>query len=129
MHAIEPMGCLLRQPWPRHDGASQQWHACSACSPAERLEISLACRYGWFVLIVEMLGATSTITYGLNIIFDPVHEPLEYEADAPGITKVRRPFLDRDFYAGHAESCLACIQTLCFCFSPCSIRSACSGLN
>jgi hypothetical protein len=40
------------------------------------------------VLIVEMLGATSTILYGLNIIMDPVHEPLEYEADAPGITKV-----------------------------------------
>jgi hypothetical protein len=47
-------------------------------------------RYGWFVLIVEMLGATSTLTYGLNIIFDPVHESLEYEADAPGITKVCR---------------------------------------
>ena len=48
----------------------------------------LSCRYGWFVLVVEMLGATSTITYGLNIVCDPVHEPLEYEADAPGITKV-----------------------------------------
>ena len=40
------------------------------------------------MLVVEMLGATSTITYGLNIVCDPVHEPLEYEADAPGITKV-----------------------------------------
>ena len=28
-------------------------------------------RYGWFVLRVEMLGATSTIMYGLNIIFTP----------------------------------------------------------
>ena len=44
------------------------------------------------MLVVEILGATSTITYGLNIVCDPVHEPLEYEADAPGITKVR-PFL------------------------------------
>lgn len=40
------------------------------------------------VLIVEMLGATSTILYGLNIILDPVHEKLEMEADNPGITKV-----------------------------------------
>jgi endoglucanase len=45
-------------------------------------------RYGWMVLIVEMLGATSTILYGLNIILDPVHEKLEMEADNPGITKV-----------------------------------------
>ena len=58
--------------------------------PAALLSVVPACaRYGWFVLVVEMLGATSTITYGLNIVFDPVHEPLEYEAGAPGITKVR----------------------------------------
>ena len=40
------------------------------------------------MLVVEILGATSTITYGLNIVCDPVHEQLEYEPDAPGITKV-----------------------------------------
>ncbi|KAK9904260.1 hypothetical protein WJX75_007984 [Coccomyxa subellipsoidea] len=45
--------------------------------------------YGWMVLIVEMLGATSTILYGLNIILDPVHEKLEMEADNPGITKTK----------------------------------------
>lgn len=39
-----------------------------------------------------MLGATSTILYGLNIILDPKHEPLEYEPDAPGITKVTLAF-------------------------------------
>lgn len=47
-----------------------------------------ACSYGWFVMVVEMLGATATMLYGLNIIMDPVHEPLEMEPDAPGITKV-----------------------------------------
>ncbi len=46
------------------------------------------CRYGWMVLIVEMLGATSTILYGLNIILDPVHEALEMDPEQPGITKV-----------------------------------------
>lgn len=40
------------------------------------------------VLIVEMLGATSTILYGLNIILDPVHEKLEMDPENPGITKV-----------------------------------------
>ncbi len=44
------------------------------------------------VLIVEMLGATSTILYGLNIILDPVHEKLEMEPDNPGITKVATAF-------------------------------------
>ncbi len=48
----------------------------------------LLCRYGWFVMVVEMLGATATMLYGLNIIMDPVHEELEMEPDAPGITKV-----------------------------------------
>ncbi len=46
------------------------------------------CRYGWFVMVVEMLGATATMLYGLNIVMDPVHEELEMEPDAPGITKV-----------------------------------------
>lgn len=39
-------------------------------------------------MVVEMLGATATMLYGLNIIMDPVHEELEMEPDAPGITKV-----------------------------------------
>lgn len=52
-------------------------------------------RYGWMVLIVEMLGATSTILYGLNIILDPVHEALEMDPEQPGITKVIPPLLQR----------------------------------
>ena len=39
-----------------------------------------------------MLGATATMLYGLNIIMDPVHEELEMEPDAPGITKVTHLF-------------------------------------
>ncbi len=53
----------------------------------------MLCSYGWFVMVVEMLGATATMLYGLNIIMDPVHEELEMEPDAPGITKVRPHFL------------------------------------
>ena len=41
-------------------------------------------------MVVEMLGATATMLYGLNIVMDPVHEELEMEPDAPGITKVTR---------------------------------------
>jgi hypothetical protein len=46
-------------------------------------------RYGAIVLGVECLGASTTFLYGLNIIADPVHEPLLDDADNPGLTKVR----------------------------------------
>lgn len=47
------------------------------------------CRYGILVLVVEMLGATTTLLYGLNILFDPVHEKLPMDPNNPGLTVVR----------------------------------------
>ena len=47
-------------------------------------------RWGAFVLGVEVLGATSTVLYGLNIILTPVHEPLIDDPANPGLTKVGR---------------------------------------
>lgn len=47
-------------------------------------------RWGAFVLGVEVLGATSTVLYGLNIILTPVHEPLIDDPANPGLTKVSR---------------------------------------
>jgi len=49
-----------------------------------------------------MLGATATMLYGLNIIMDPVHEELEMEPDAPGITKVQL-----------LDFCAACLSPAC----------------
>ena len=40
------------------------------------------------MLGVEILGATSTVLYGLNIILTPVHEPLIDDPANPGLTKV-----------------------------------------
>ena len=63
-----------------------------------RQDLSLSCglnrqastgRWGWFVLGVELLGATTTMLYGINIIMDPVHEPLREDPEHPGLTKVQ----------------------------------------
>ena len=45
-------------------------------------------RYGILVLVIEMLGATTTLLYGLNILFDPVHEELPQDPENPGLTLV-----------------------------------------
>ena len=54
------------------------------------LSIKSVCshRYGWLVLVVEIMGSTTTILYGLNILFDPVHEDLPLDPDNKGVTTV-----------------------------------------
>ena len=47
-----------------------------------------ACRYGVLIFIVEMMGATTTLLWGVNIILDPVNEPLRQDPDNPGLTIV-----------------------------------------
>lgn len=44
--------------------------------------------YGIFVLIVEIMGATSTISYGINLIWSPVNPPLAEDPANPGLPKV-----------------------------------------
>ena len=53
---------------------------------------------------MEILGATTTILYGFNILFDPVHEDLPYDQHFKGLTVVshRRPMF---FFPNHS-SCL-----------------------
>ncbi len=53
-------------------------------------------------MVVEMLGATATMLYGLNIIMDPVHEELEMEPNAPGITEVTAVTLCKALTTGRA---------------------------
>ena len=40
------------------------------------------------MLVVELLGATTTLLYGINILFDPVHEVLPMDPENPGLTQV-----------------------------------------
>ncbi len=48
--------------------------------------------YGIFVLIVEIMGATSTISYGINLLWSPVNPPLAEDPANPGLPKVRSCF-------------------------------------
>jgi len=44
--------------------------------------------YGIFVLVVEIMGATSTISYGVNLLWSPVNPPLAEDPANPGLPKV-----------------------------------------
>ena len=52
--------------------------------------------YGIFVLIVEIMGATSTISYGINLLWSPVNPPLAEDPANPGLPKVSSCFILRN---------------------------------
>lgn len=72
-----------RPPHRKEDTTGIAGFWCTACA-----EIVSGCRYGILVLVVEMLGATTTLLYGLNILFDPVHEDLPNDPENPGLRLV-----------------------------------------
>jgi len=59
------------------------------CSPRHR--------YGVLVLVVEIMGASTVVLYGVNLLFTP--DPPVYEPDParPGLPKVR--------LRGHSRPC------------------------
>lgn len=60
---------------------------------AKTLDLGAYLWYGIIVLAIEIAGATTTLVWCLNIIMDPVHEPLRMDPDNPGLTLVRhQPF-------------------------------------
>lgn len=56
---------------------------------AKTLDLGDYIWYGVIVLAIEIAGATTTLVWCLNIIMDPVHEPLRMDPDNPGLTLVR----------------------------------------
>ena len=40
------------------------------------------------MFIVELLGATTTLLWGLNLLLDPINEPLRPDPENPGLTVV-----------------------------------------
>ncbi|KAK9804363.1 hypothetical protein WJX72_009368 [[Myrmecia] bisecta] len=48
--------------------------------------------YGIFILVVEMMGATTTLLYGVNLLLDPVNPPLPEDPARPGIPLVGLPY-------------------------------------
>lgn len=51
--------------------------------------------YGVFVLIVEIIGATTVMLYGVNLLFNPVIDKFEEDPNLPGHPKVCPPPLPR----------------------------------
>ena len=56
---------------------------------AKTLDLGAYVWYGVLVLAIEIAGATTTLVWCLNIVMDPVHEPLRMDPDNPGLTLVR----------------------------------------
>ena len=58
--------------------------------------------YGVFVLIVEIMGATTTILYGINLLRHPVNEPLLDDTRQPGPAQGARSSSPQPVWAAQA---------------------------
>jgi hypothetical protein len=45
--------------------------------------------YGIIILIVEIIGATTVMLYGVNLLFNPVIDQFEEDTRFPGCPRVR----------------------------------------
>jgi endoglucanase len=63
------------------------------------------CRYGIFVLFVEVMGATTTLLYGVNLLMTPVYDkiPIE-EGSVPEVAKVDHHYHIRVLVPCYRES-------------------------
>ena len=62
----------------------------------------LLCRYGWLVLAVECIGATTIVLYGVNLLFNPVAVVYEEDVNNPGKPITKRPY--------HVRACVPCYK-------------------
>lgn len=60
--------------------------------------------YGCVILAVEMLGATTVILYGVNLIRDPVTEPIAADPADPTRARTRHPYHIRVLVPCYKES-------------------------
>ena len=65
---------------------------------------SLACSYGIFVLFVEVMGATTTLLYGINLLLDPVYETIPDDPNNPGLPLVNANYHLRVLIPCYKES-------------------------
>lgn len=69
--------------------------------------------WGIIVFVVEMLGASTTLLYGLNLLWVPHNDPLALDPEIHGLTKVKSP---RGTYsAGHRDTLRL--------YLPCNVRT------
>ncbi len=56
------------------------------------LDLGKYLAYGVIVLVVEIMGATATLLYGINILWHPVNPPVPEDPANPGLPKVCAQF-------------------------------------
>ena len=71
---------------------------------AKTLDLGPYVAYGWYVLIVEMMGATTVILYGVNLLWNPVLTPYIEDPENPGLTLVKNPYHVRVLVPCYSES-------------------------
>ena len=71
-----------------HGGAGKKNMQAERNSSAA-VSVFCCCRYGIYLLIVEILGASTVILYGTNLLWNPVIEKFPEDTDSPGKPKVR----------------------------------------
>ncbi|DBB00628.1 TPA: hypothetical protein ACH3X3_002312 [Trebouxia sp. C0006] len=74
---------------------------------AKTLDLGQYLGYGIFVLCVEVMGATTVILYGTNLLWNPVNEIVLQESEdgiGPGKLKVRLPYHVRVLVPCYKES-------------------------
>ena len=85
-------GCCSASERPYINNSPQlpRTYSMDAYLPPQLPPYSLACAqgYGVFVLVVEVIGATTVMLYGVNLLFNPVKEAFEEDPNMPGYPKV-----------------------------------------
>ena len=71
---------------------------------AKTLDLGGYTWYGVLVLGVEIMGASTTFLYGLNIVARPVHEPPRPDDEVPGLVLVDHPYHVRVLVPVYKES-------------------------
>ena len=79
---------------------------------SKTLDLGAYVWYGVLVLFVEIMGATTTCLYGLNIVFRPIHEPARPDPDAPGLVLVDHPYHVRVLVPVYKESLDIVVKTI-----------------
>lgn len=70
--------------------------------------------YGIYLLCVEVLGFTTTIIYGLNLLWNPVIEQFPEDPTSPGRPQVGLPLSTPAFPTYSAYSLLSSTEALAF---------------
>ena len=69
-----------------------------ACTAVSGMSLRACCgRYGVLVLVVEIMGASTVVLYGINLLFLPEAPVYQPDPARPGLPKVSTPVTARPY--------------------------------